>query len=243
MKRFLVDSLAGEVAEVSGERLHHLARVLRLGAGDEVELFDGRGGCRLGTILAVGEEEARIALGAWREAPPPSPLTLGQALAKSDKLDWVIQKATELGAARLVPLELARSVVRLPPAKIPDRHRRWRRIAEEAARQSGRSDLPEVEPPARLEAFLDGAERRGEAVALLWEEARGGERLGAWVDRHRGEPLAIVVGPEGGLTEAEVERARRRGVEIVGLGPRILRTETAGIVAVALVLHRLGALG
>lgn len=243
MKRFLVDSLVGEQAIVTGERLHHLARVLRLRSGDKVELFDGRGGCREGIIRTFSEGEAFIDLGAWKDAPPRSRLTLAQAMAKSDKLEWVIQKATELGAARIVPLELSRTVVRLPPAKAPERHRRWKRIAEEAARQSGRSDIPEVEPPARLDTFLDAAEERGEAVALLWEEEREGLRLGTWIERHFSRPLAIVVGPEGGLTREEVDRARERGAAVVGLGPRILRTETAGIVAVALVLHRLGELG
>ncbi len=243
MKRFLVDSLEGDLATVTGDRLHHLAKVLRLRAGDEVELFDGKGGCRRGTILALGDEEARIELGPWREAPSRRPVTLGQAMVKSDRLELVIQKATELGVARIVPLELARSIVRLPEGKVPERKRRWKKIAEEAARQSGRADVPEVESPTRLEVFLDAAAQRGEAVAILWEEAREGLRLGAWVDQHQDAPLAIVVGPEGGLTEEEVEAARAKGASVVGLGPRILRTETAGIVASALVLHRLGDLG
>jgi len=243
MKRFLVDSLEGDEAIVTGERLHHLARVLRLGPGAEVEVFDGRGGCRLGRILEVDESRARIALGARREAPPAVAVTLGQALVKADKLEWVIQKATEVGAARIAPLELARSVVRLESAKVPDRLRRWRRIAEEAARQSGRADVPEVEAPTGLEAFLDAASGRGEAVALLWEGKREGQRLGDWVDRNLDRPLSILVGPEGGLSEAEVALARERGAAIVGLGPRILRSETAGIVGLALVLHHLGELG
>lgn len=243
MKRFLVDSLEGYEAVVTGERLHHLARVLRLGPGAEVEVFDGRGGCRRGRVLEVDESRARVALAEWREAPAAVPVTLGQALVKSDKLEWVIQKATEVGAARIAPLELARSVVRLDSDKVPDRLRRWRRIAEEAARQSGRADVPEVEAPATLDAFLDAAIGRGDAVAMLWEGEKEGQRLGDWVDRNLGRPLSIVVGPEGGLTETEVASARSRGAAIVGLGPRILRTETAGIVGLALVLHHLGELG
>jgi len=243
VKRFLVDDLQGDRAWIVGERLHHLERVLRLGPGDEVEVFDGRGGCRHARILAVEEGGALLELGAWREAPARVPVTLAQGLAKADKLEWVIQKATELGAARIAPLALDRSVVRIDPAKVPERRRRWEKIAEEAARQSGRADVPEVEAPAGLEAFLDAAAARGERVALLWEGARDEERLGAWVEANRDLPLALVVGPEGGFTDAEVESARARGAAIVSLGPRILRTETAGIVAVALALHRLGALG
>src|SRR5690606_37614678 len=119
--------------------------------GDELELFDGRGACRQGRILSLDEAGATIELGAWREAPARLPLTLAQGIAKADKLEWVIQKATELGAARIAPLALARSVVRIDPAKAPDRRRRWQKIAEEAARQSGRAVVPEVEAPAGLD--------------------------------------------------------------------------------------------
>jgi len=243
LRRFLVDSLEGEEVLLVGERLHHLAHVLRLGPGTEVELFDGRGGCRRGTVVEVGETQARVALGAWRSAPAAAPVTLAQGLLKADKLEWVIQKATEVGAARVVPLQLERSVVRLEPSRVPDRLRRWQRIAEEAARQSGRADVPVVEAPTSLEAFLDAAGARGEKVALLWEGEREGLRLGEWVEGARGGPLAIVVGPEGGLTEKEVAQVRERGAPVVGLGSRILRAETAAIAALSVVLHRLGELG
>lgn len=243
MKRFLVDSLEGELARVEGERLHHLARVLRLRPGDALEVFDGRGGCRAGKIVSVEAEAAIIELGDWREAPAPIPLTLGQGLAKADRFDWVVQKATELGVGRVVPLALERSVVRLDPAKAVARRKRWERIAEEASRQSERSDLPVIDPPLGLEAFLDAARERGERIALLWEVERDGPRLGDWVQEQQGAPLALVVGPEGGITEAEASLARERGAAIVGLGPRVLRTETAGVLAVAIALHRMGELG
>ena len=243
MRRFLVDSLEGDEALVTGERLHHLAHVLRLGPGAEIEVFDGRGGCRRGTVVELLETHARIALGAWRDAPALAPVTLGQALVKADKLEWVIQKATEVGASRIAPLQLARSVVRLERDRVPDRLRRWQRIAEEAARQCGRADVPAVEAPSGLDAFLDAAAARGESVAVLWEGEREGLRLGDWVEAVRGGPLALVVGPEGGLTAEEVARARERGAAIVGLGARILRAETAAIAALSVVFHRLGELG
>ena len=100
-----------------------------------------------------------------------------------------------------------------------------------------------IDPPLGLEAFLDAARERGERIALLWEVERDGPRLGDWVQEQQGAPLALVVGPEGGITEAEASLARERGAAIVGLGPRVLRTETAGVLAVAIALHRMGELG
>lgn len=242
MKRVLVDDLGGEVAVVEGERLHHLARVLRAAVGERVEVFDGKGGCREGTLAELGPEEARIVLGPWKQSSTTPPITLGVGLLKGDKFDWVVQKATELGVATIVPLRLERCVVRLDGPKAAQRTKRWVKIAEEAARQSGRSDVPAVEVPADLSTFLARASERGEQVGLLWEEQRSGPRLGEWV-AGQGGPIGLVVGPEGGITEAEVDQVRRAGGVPLDLGPQILRAETAAIVSLALALHELGALG
>lgn len=242
VKRFLVQELEGSSAVLGGESLHHL-RVLRLVQGDQVELFDGRGRARRGTIASLSEREARIDLGEWREASRPALVTLGQALSKSDRFELVVQKATELGVSRITPLALSRCVVRLDAEKGAERARRWRKIAEEASRQSERSDVPEVEEPQGLASFLLGAKERGEEIALLWEERKEALRLGDWLASRRGRPVALIVGPEGGITEEEAEEARAAGATEVGLGPRILRTETAGIVAAAIALHGMGELG
>lgn len=244
MRRLLVppEGIAGGVAVVEGDALHYLARVLRLEVGDELEVFDGSGAAWSGRIAALDESAARIELGERREAAAAPRITLAQGLAKGDKLDLVVQKATELGAARFVPLALDRCVVKLDAGKGAERSRRWRRIAEEAARQCGRTDVPAVEEPATLDAFLEGARSRGEAVAVLWEEERG-ERLGTWLAGRLGEPVALIIGPEGGLSAAEVDRVRAAGGASVGLGPRILRTETAGLAALAVAMHLAGELG
>ncbi|WP_373046423.1 16S rRNA (uracil(1498)-N(3))-methyltransferase [Vulgatibacter sp.] len=244
MRRLLVppEQIAAGSAVVQGDALHYLLRVLRLGVGDELEVFDGSGKVYPARIVQVGDDAATLSLGEGHERARAPRITLAQGLAKGDKLDLVVQKATELGAARIAPLQLERCVVRLDAVKGADRAKRWRRIAEEAARQCGRADVPAVDEPSGLQAFLAAAASRGEKVAVLWEE-EGIVRLGAWSAAHLGEPLALVIGPEGGLTAAEVETVRAAGGAVVGLGPRILRTETAGLAALAVVLHLAGELG
>lgn len=244
MRRLFVPPgrIAGETARIEGEARHYLAHVLRLAPGDELEVFDGAGTAYPARLEALTEAGALLSLGPGRRTSTAPAITLVQALAKGDKLDLVVQKATELGAGRIVPLQAERCVVRLPPEKGAERAGRWRRIAEEAARQCGRADVPEVEAPAELPAFLDAARARGEAVAFLYE----GEtefRLSAWLSAHAGRPVALVVGPEGGFTPAEIERARAAGAATVSLGSRILRTETAGFAALAVALHLAGELG
>lgn len=244
MHRLLVPrgNIEGVHAEVRGESLHYLTRVLRLRQGDGLEVFDGEGRAWEAVVASIGEDLARIELGeALRRSGAP-PITLGQGLAKGDKLELVVQKATELGMSRFVPLQLERSVVRLDEAKGADRARRWRKIAEEAARQSGRADVPAVDEPQSLERFLAAAAERGEAVAVLYEGERE-KRLGPWIAANLERPIALVVGPEGGFAPAEIERARAAGCAVLGLGPRILRTETAGVAALAVALHLAGELG
>lgn len=241
MKRILHRELDGERALLGGDAYHHLVRVLRVREGEEVELFDGEGRARLGTVVDVSGLSVEIALGAWRDAPSGAPIVLAQAIAKGEKMDLVVQKATELGVARIVPLQLSRCVVRLQPSKGADRARRWRRIAEEAARQSGRADVPVVDEPLSLDAFLRQAEERGESVALLDEEADG-QRWGRWLLEREG-PVAFIVGPEGGITPEERKAVEEAGGARLSLGPRILRTETVALAALSVALHLQGELG
>lgn len=245
MNRLLVppERIAEGVATVEGEALHYLSKVLRLGPGDPVEVFDGRGAAWDAEVRTISPDVATIRLGAPRETARPPRITLAQGLAKGDKLDLVVQKATELGASRIAPLRLERCVVQLDAAKGAERARRWRKIAEEAARQCGRADVPEVDEPSALDAFLDAAQSRGERIAVLWEEQDTSARLGAWLQAVQGDPVALVIGPEGGLTAAEVERVRARGGAVLSLGTRILRTETVGLAVLSIALHLAGDLG
>jgi 16S rRNA (uracil1498-N3)-methyltransferase len=213
------------------EQSRHVA-VLRLRPGDEIEVFDGRGARHRASL-----EEGALRLGEAlpREAERAVQVTLVQALAKGEKMDLVVQKATELGVARIVPLASERSVVKLDARRGASRTERWRKIAQEAARQSQRADVPRIDEPATwadvLELgpglLLDPEER----TLRLGQAARGVRRV------------LIAVGPEGGFSPEERERAVAAGMLPVGLGPLVLRTETAGLAAVAVILHVNGELG
>jgi 16S rRNA (uracil1498-N3)-methyltransferase len=212
------------------EARRYLEGVLRLAPGERVEVFDGRGG-RYDALIEPGFEAVR--LGEREQAPASAvEIALVFALSKGERMDLVVQKVTELGASRILPFEAERSVVRLEPAKGEERAARWRRIAEEAARQCGRSDVPEVRPPVTLGHALAGLAPGTRIFAFH----RGGGRL----EPAAAPALAAVVGPEGGLTEEEVRACEAAGATRAGLGPRTLRAETAAIVAVALLQARFG---
>lgn len=224
-------------AELTAAARHYLRDVLRLAPGDAVELFDGRGAAweaRIGAGFEALELGARRAAGAGGPA-----IHLLFALAKGEKNDLVVQKATELGAGRLAPWSAERSVVRLDERKGAERAERWRRIAEEAARQCGRADVPAVDAPASLAAAL-AAVPEGFRVVVLHGE--GGAPLPALgLDGAPG--VAAVVGPEGGLTPAELEACRAAGALHATVGPRTLRAETAAIAVVALLQALVGDMG
>lgn len=242
MSRFHVrpEAVRGDRVVFDAEEAHHLARVLRLGAGDLVEALDGGGNELTVRLTRVGPRGAEGAVVSRRALHTESPLdlTLAQGIAKGDKMDGIIRMAAELGVTRIVPLLTERALVGAEAA--PRRLPRWRRVAKEAAKQSGRAVIPDVAPPQAVTDWLAAAGSPG-LLLCLWENERAplDERLPA------GRPAraTVVVGPEGGLTEGEVARLRAAGAVVAGLGPRILRTETAGPVAVALLQSRYGDLG
>jgi 16S rRNA (uracil1498-N3)-methyltransferase len=234
------EAVRGDRVAFDAQETHHLARVLRLRAGDLVQAVDGAGHELTVRLTRVGAREAEGAVlaRAARTTESRLHLTLAQGVAKGDKLEGVIRMATELGAARIVPLITERTVV--SPEAAARRLVRWRRVAKEAAKQSGRAVIPEVAAAGTLDAWL-AARAEGGLLLCLWEN----EPVGL-DDRLPAGPVTratVVVGPEGGLSLAEVERLRAAGAVVVGLGPRILRTETAGPVAVALLQSRYGDLG
>lgn len=222
--------IAGGRAALTPEAAHYLRDVLRLEPGAELELFDGEGAAYPARLEGGF---AALSLGPRREARPALPLWLLCALAKGEKMDLVVQKATELGATRLLPFAAERSVVRLDEEKGEARAARWRRIAAEAARQCGRADVPEVSAPVTLAAALAAVPAGFARFAFH----PGGEPLGAGTHP---SGVAAVVGPEGGLTEAEVAACEAAGARRISLGPRVLRAETAALVATALLQAAFG---
>ena len=231
-------------ARVEGERFHYLARVLRLSPGDALEVFDGAGRSFAARVESMGENRATLSLGPPVESSlrPRRDITLVQGLPKADKLEWVLQKGTELGAAAFAPVETARSVVKLGAERAGPRQKRWARIVEEAARQCGRSDVPAVHPARPLLEAVR-ALPHGTRLLVLDEEERQTRLSAAYAALEEAAPLALLVGPEGGLERGEVEALRALSATPVTLGRRVLRTETASVAALAVLLHLEGELG
>jgi 16S rRNA (uracil1498-N3)-methyltransferase len=230
-------SAFAELLPLTPEQARHLS-VLRLLPGAAVELFDGRGR-RFRAELVDGGLRVREELP--REPPRRADVVLAQALAKGEKMELVIQKATELGVSRIIPLGTERAVVKLEGARGAARVDRFRKVAQEAARQSGRADVPRIDEAASWdELFALLRDEPGRRGILLHPDAAD-LRLSAAV---RGAPqLLLAVGPEGGFSPAEIERGAREGLLAACLGPLVLRTETAGLAALSVALHVHGELG
>jgi 16S rRNA (uracil1498-N3)-methyltransferase len=231
---------------LSAEETRHAREVLRLQSGDEIFVFDGAGREFHCAIQTINRDSTELSVMAEVEpARPESPLnlTLAIALLKGEKFDLVIQKATELGVKRIVPLDTEHADVRLRDDGANKRVARWRRIALEAAKQTGRAYVPEIAAPLALNEFLTVEENQiSTNVTCLMFSERGGRPLAEATNSFAERPARIVavVGPEGGWTDAEIKLAREAGWQIVTLGGRTLRAETAGITVVALLQHRFG---
>lgn len=253
-RRFLVDPADlpggpsgrtdGGTILLGGGEHHHLSRVLRLAPGDEVSLFDGRGRGWFGTIESIDRQTTRIRLTRSddRAVEPSCRVTLIQGIPHHDRMDLIVQKTTEIGVARILPVITRRTVVRARGPGAAGRLARWRRIAQEASRQSGRLAVPEVcDPIAWQDVDMD---RLGAQMGFLLSPAGAAAGPPVRPDLGRAaDGASIAVGPEGGFSEEEEAAALARGFIPVSLGPRILRTETAGMVAVALVLFLAGEMG
>ena len=226
---------------LDGERLRHLRTVLRLGPGDEFSVTDGAGTEFLARVEHLGRDRGR-ALVLGRTEPlreSALDLVLAQALPKGDRFSFVLEKAAELGVRGIRPLLSQRTVA--AGGAGPAAAARWRRIVESAVAQSGRTRLPEVHPLCSFEELMANP-RLPELRLLLWEHAKVGLR--EEIDGRVAPPAALVaVGPEGSWSEQEAQRARHAGFVAVRFGPRILRTDTAGIAALAVVQSRWGDLG
>ena len=236
------DAVRGDRVIFDAAAAHHLGRVLRAAAGAVVQAVDASGqllSVRL-TEIAPRRAEGVVVERAALPTESPLDLTLAQAIPKGDRMEHVIRMVTELGVTRVVPLLTERTVVRLEPGRSESRLARWRRVAREAAQQSGRAAVPEIAAPQRLSAWGPGACAAG-LVVCFWEEER--RPLDGIVPTGPCTRAAVVVGPEGGLTAQEVHGLTEAGALAASLGPRLLRTDTAGAVAVVLLQARYGDLG
>jgi len=240
------DGSCGVELELSESDRHHLTRVLRLGTGDRIAVVDTEGRAAEATLVASSSESVTADVGPVIERPRRPCVVLAAGIARRERMEFTIQKATELGVSEIWPLASARCVVRLDEDRAGRRGDRWRRIAEEAAKQSQRSEVPVVREAMSVDVLLAEA-GRFDVILVPWEEAAStavgiGEALDA-EDATADASVLVVVGPEGGFEAAEVDALQDSGARIVSLGSTVLRTETAAMVAVALTAYELGALG
>lgn len=236
-RRFFVEGTrtVGEVVEIAGSDAHKIARVLRLGAGDRIEIVDSTAMAFAASIDGAGRVVRATLLeilGADRVAQAALRLDIAQAVPKGHRMDFVIEKGTELGASAFLPFYCERSVGR---AIGVEKLARWRRLARSSAQQSGRRDVPEVRVPIQFDTLLE-AFNSYDAVLFAWELAAPvslSDGLSSALPASGG--VLVVVGPEGGFTHGEAEAAARRGAALLSLGPRILRTDTAAVALLAVI--------
>ena len=239
LTRVYVDaSLApGTQIALVGNAASHVTRVLRLRVGQVLTLFNGRGGEHAASIDKAHGGEVTVSVGehAAIERESPFPVTLAQGISRGERMDLVVQKATELGVSRLVPLLTERSVVRLDAQQADRKFNHWRAVAIAACEQCGRNRLPDVALPTQFRDFLRQAPEGGTRLLLSPEATR---RIEDVPRPERG--ATVLIGPEGGLSEEEQQDAQASGFTAVRLGPRILRTETAAIAAITLLQREFG---
>ncbi len=229
---------ADQSARLDGDQARYLSRVMRMRVGDEFTVFDGTGCEFPAEIVNLEKQCVNIQVGQPRPTDRESPLKihLVQGVSRSERMDFVVQKTTELGINRITPVMTERSVVRLNNERARKRHQHWLRIAQNACEQCGRNIVPQIDEPLPLTEWLDGESAGGQRRILL--------RPSAANTLSELEPgpqiLVVLIGPEGGLSEMEYGKAEFAKFQAVSMGPRILRTETAALAAIAILQSRLG---
>jgi 16S rRNA (uracil1498-N3)-methyltransferase len=224
-----------QVVELEPGPGQHVARVLRMGPGDPLVLFDGSGGEFPATLQVVDKKRVTVALGERqdREAESPLWIHLGIAVSRGDRMDWVMQKATELGVSAITPLLTERTEVRLAGERGDKKLRHWRQVTISACEQCGRNRLPLLHQPQDTDQWLQAT--TADCKLVLHHRAHAASLPG-----NAPASLALLVGPEGGLSATEIDRAEAAGYQSLSLGPRVLRTETAPLAALAILQARWG---
>ncbi len=238
MSRFFVDKsqIVKNCGVITGPDVNHIARVLRMGQGDSLLLCDGEGYDYEGEIVSVSKDEIRVEI--LRSYPcenePETRVILFQGLPKQGKMEWIIEKCTEMGISKIVPVQMARSVVKLSKEQAEKKLERWQKTAREAAKQCGRGRIPQVMMPVTPNELKK--EDLPEFLLLPYEAERASSVKEA-LKGSRAKTAGIFIGPEGGFEPDEVALLQKLGAHCVTLGPRILRTETAGLAALSVLLY------
>lgn len=226
----------GDVIELPKEEAQHALKVLRLSAGDEIDALDGQGRRFAARIESAQDGAARVLLTEELSSnEPPVRVTLYQGLPKADKLDFIVQKLTELGAARVVPVKMERCVVKSDAKDGIKRRDRLQKIAHEAAKQCRRACPPEVTEPLTWKQAMAKMQQH-DLVLVPWEDAQGLTLKKVFAEMPKKRDVGIVIGPEGGMSRDEVDAMAQNGARVVTLGPRILRAETAAVASTAMVM-------
>ena len=232
-RRWIDDEVSANRAALTGEHAHHLVRVLRARLGQQFDIVAG-GVVYSARVDKVSENRVEFALGGEIPGATPAPVTMLLSIFKFDRMEWAIEKCTELGVAKIVPAIARRTDAHLAAASVK-RVERWRRIAMQASEQSRRASPPEISQPIRLEDVL---ETPG-ALRIVLAESETSSMLGQLVASHSSKEVVLAVGPEGGWTAEELHAFNREGWALASLGPTILRAETAAIVAAAVTILEL----
>ena len=243
MTQFLIppNSREGDIVTLDGSDARHLRDALRARVGEAVRLFDGNGTHYQGKVQSTSKNGVSVLVGLRLPAESPrTPLLFAQSILKGDKMDFVIQKAAELGVSSFLPFVSSRTIVRIDPKK--DKTTRWQKIAQEASKQCGRATHMIVDPPVTFKTLLEKTE--ADVKIIFWEESR--EPLRRFFQRNPPLPpflkggILVLIGPEGGFSKDEIDLAVRRRFTALSLGSTILKAETAAIAAMSLIQYELG---
>jgi len=242
MRRIFVQGPLSDFMDVKGEAARHIGLALRMAVGDTLGVAGQDGRCGEAEIVRITVDSITLALKKISDSTePPVDVWLAQALPKGDKMDLIVQKSVELGVKGIFPLHTEHCIARYDATKQAEKLRRWQKISQEAAQQCGRGIIPSVGPFLNLASLFDRVPSETRVLTLYEGRERQGLRFfltngycGSWI---------LVVGPEGGLSDKEVAYCRDRGARLAGLGPRILRTETAGLAALSAIMYECGDLG
>ena len=242
MPKFFTEKIYDDKIIIDSEDVRHIKKVLRLKENEHIVVCDGKGYDYDAVISELDEKEiiCTIAEKYPAQTEPDIRVTLYQGLPKASKMDYIIQKNTELGISRIVPCELNRCVVRLEDKKAAEKKtERWQKISGEAAKQSGRGVIPKVSMPMTLDAAIE--KMKGEDLAIAFYECETDRTLRKILTEKKDvKTVGFMVGPEGGFDPAEIEKLRAAGIRTAGLGKRILRTETAGEAVLAMIMYEIG---
>ena len=243
LRRFFIDTPLLETMSIQGPDAHHMSRVLRLQVGDQIIVVSPDGSAGIGEISSIETDDVTVVLQETllEDKEAPIHVYLAQGLPKSDKMDYIVQKAVELGVMGIYPMEADHCVVQYDQGKKHKRQERWQKIAAEAAKQCGRGIIPRVEPIANLASILKEVDE--ETLVIMLYEGQAVQGIKQVLAENKANSYLLVVGPEGGFSTKEVSLCQNHGAFVVTLGPRILRTETAALAGVSIVMYETGDLG